>query len=120
MPDTHHMPGPWNVVEETISVPIPGTEPREYNPTKYYQIETEWEHGQLKRPVSVVSIWRGVDSHAEVAMTKEDARLIAAAPEMFSALEHVKKILVKVATQDNLDLYCFVEEVLEKARGETA
>lgn len=53
--------------------------------------------------------------HGAISRTEHDANLIAAAPEMYEALEFCKREFHDVG----LEKYCeFIEKILKKARGE--
>mgnify|MGYP000911072373 FL=1 len=87
MPNEKFTPGPWQVVahelkmkagENVISVP-------EYN------IKTTWIHGQLKIEATILGIGLHTNEDGKtdksIWLSKENAALIAAAPEMYAAIK---------------------------------
>lgn len=72
MGETKFTPGPWQLVDNTHLVEG--------------EIWIEAEHAEIG-PVSLAAVRAGCDEAAELGSNMANARLIAAAPEMFEALK---------------------------------
>jgi hypothetical protein len=84
MSDGKHTPGPWIVVTTEHPYHLGGKHIER-------RIFTAWDHPQMKGPIGVVNgsvglgpVKGGPCTHM-VSLSEEDARLIAAAPELLAA-----------------------------------
>lgn len=89
---TAHTPGPWQVVENCV---VAGSTDDDMH------------------MVASIPIGAHFPARFETETGQQNARLIAAAPEMLEALEETLKYL-----DDSGDLYPIVMKALKKARGE--
>lgn len=76
-------PGPWKVYEERLPYQLNGRE-REHISRK---IGTAEDHPQLHGPLGVVNLSHGIGPHTFIKISEPDARLIAAAPDLLTALQ---------------------------------
>lgn len=85
-----HTPGPWQVVTEK--------HPHYLGTHTERRIFTAWDHPRMKAPIGVVngSVGLGAEKGSPavhlITISEEDARLIAAAPELLAALQKVVAI----------------------------
>lgn len=81
-----HTPGPWVVVTTSHPHCLGGKHVER-------RIFTGWDHPQMKGPIGVVNTSVGLGAEKGgpaihmVSLREEDARLIAAAPDLFEALQ---------------------------------
>jgi hypothetical protein len=91
-----HTPGPWLVVHH-------------YDGCEYAVCTESTKENPAKRTIALL------DDGVVGYRNKENARLIAAAPEMLEALE----IICNEVTSLTFDQLCLIKNAIRKARGES-
>lgn len=80
--------GPWQVTQTRHPWHLPAADQRKEMRGEHIErrIFSAWEHGQLKAPIGVVNGAYGIGASHMVSIDEQDARLIAAAPDLAAAL----------------------------------
>ena len=122
-PRTSFTPGPWQVIEDRYE-PTDGPAKPYVGTVAQRRIATVWHHGQLKGPYPVVNGFVtigkvcGQTPYHGVTIREADARLIAAAPDLFAACEAFVTAWERSLQLEKTDTaLALAKAAIQKARG---